>query len=253
MCNWYNQPMTKVAVITGSSYGLGKSICEKLLKMGYKVYGISRSKSIFRYPNFTWIQADLYKSPDITRIPENISEKEIDILVNNAGTAFEKTALQYKDEDFDKAFNINFKAPIKVTKVLIKRLINGFIINISSISDRYPDPLFGLYASSKAALNIYFETMAAENKDLTVVNLLPNYIDTPMQHKVRDIHKEFDWKKTMKPDDVAEVIPFLIKSKNRIESGSRIIIISKTMGDYSKNPEKLWIYNVDDKSIEKVK
>jgi len=120
-----------------------------------EVYGISRSRPSIESPHFIWLKADLMDSSDITKIPTFIQEKAIDLLVNNAGTAFEKPALDYTDDDFEKMFTLNFKAPIKLTKALFPQLSNRLVVNISSVSDRYPDPLYGLYASSKAALNIF--------------------------------------------------------------------------------------------------
>lgn len=173
--------------------------------------------------------------------------------MNNAGTAFEKPALDFTDEDFEKMFTLNFKSPIKLTKALFPKLSYGLIINILSLSDRYPDPLYGLYGSSKVALNIYFEANAAENKDVKVVNILPSYIDTPLQHKVRGGHKGFDWNLTMQPDQVAEVIPNIVVNEKKIDSGSRIIVISHALAGEVKNPEKLLVFNIDTKKLNKVR
>ena len=59
---WYTTDMNKIAVITGASYGLGSSISSKLIELGYKVYGISRTKPSISGPNFIWIKADLLNS-----------------------------------------------------------------------------------------------------------------------------------------------------------------------------------------------
>jgi len=245
--------MTKIAVVTGSSYGLGNEMSKQLLAKQFKVYGISRTQSSIKSPQFIWLKADLTNLLDIKVIAKQIKETKIDVLVNNAGTAFEKLALDFTDEDFEKMFNLNFKSPIRLTKALFPKLLNGLIINISSLSDRYPDPLYGLYGSSKAALNIYFETIAAENKDVKVVNVLPSYINTPLQHKVRGGHKEFDWNITMQSNQVAEVIPKIIANDKKIDSGTRIIVISDTLASEVKNPEKLMVFNINNKKLNKAK
>ena len=244
--------MKKVAVVTGASYGLGEAICKKLLANKWKVYGISRTPPFVKDPQLIWLKTDLTNSQDIKAIGVAIKERTVNLLVNNAGTAFEKLTLEFTDEDFEKMFRLNFISPIKLTCSLFPKLSDGMIINISSISDRYPDPLFGLYGSSKAALNIYFETLAAENKNVKVINVLPNYIDTPLQHKVNDIHKEFDWNMSMRVDEAADIVPYLVMNHERIESGSRVIVVSSAMGDMSKNPEKLWVYTVNKNKLEKV-
>lgn len=244
--------MNNVAVVTGASYGLVEAICKQLLEAQFKVYGISRSQPPIDNPQFVWIKADLTVSSDIAAIPTFIKEKTIGLLVNNAGTAFEIPALDFTDDNFENMFNLNFKSPIKLTKALFSKLSQGLIINISSISDRYPDPLYGLYGSSKAALNIYFETIAAENKDVKIINVLPSYIDTPMQHRVRGIHKDFDWSLTMHVDNVAAVVPHLVANEKGIGSGSRVLVISHVLADEVKNPEKLLVFNVDSKKLDKI-
>lgn len=244
--------MDKAAVVTGASYGLGEAICKQLVAKEFKVYGISRTRPSIDSNQFVWLKADLTHSLDITAIPTFIKETTVGLLVNNAGTAFEKLALDFTDDDFEKMYNLNFRSPIKLTKVLFPKLSHGLIINISSLSDRYPDPLYGLYGSSKAALNIYFETIAAENKTVKIINVLPSYIDTPLQHKVRGEHKEFDWNITMQPDQVAEIIPNIIANEKKIDSGTRIIVVSSALANEAKNPEKLLVFNINSKKLDKV-
>lgn len=243
----------KIAVVTGVSYGLGKAICESLLLSGYKVYGISRSEPIIKNSNFIWIKADLTKSLDITNIANLIHEDFIDVLVNNAGTAFEKPALDFSDEDFGKVFGLNFVAPIKVTKALFPKLKSGLVINISSVSDRFPDPLWAMYGSSKTALNLYFETIAEEHKNVKVINMLPSYIDTPLQHQISDNNKEFSWNTCMKPEEVAGSVIYTIGHSKEFDSGSRIIVTSNSLDDGAYTPEKLWVYNVDSEHVKRVK
>src|SRR3990167_5919839 len=172
----------KVAVVTGGSYGIGKSICEALLKNNFKVYGISRTKPSAQNNNFIWIKADLYNYIDIKSLADKIDEKKLDLLVNNAGTYVEELALNFSQGNFHKIFDLNFIAPICITKTLSKKLNNGLVINISSTSDRFAEEGSGLYCSSKSALNIFFDAFAIENKNIKVLNILPDYIDTPLQH-----------------------------------------------------------------------
>lgn len=244
--------MNQVAVVTGASYGLGEAICKQLLVNQFKIYGISRTQPSIKNSQFFWFKADLTSSADIASVSTFIKERSIDILINNAGTAFEKPALDFTDDDFEKMYTLNFKTPIKLTQALFPKLSHGIIINISSISDRYPDPMYGLYASTKAALNIYFETIASENTNVKVINLLPSYIDTPLQHKLNDDNKGFDWNMPMKSDQVATVIPYIIADEKRIETGSRVLVVSTSMGNLTNNPEKLWVFNVDNQKMDLV-
>lgn len=241
-----------IAVVSGASYGLGEAITKQLLNNGYKVYGISRTEPKIKNNNFIWLQADLTKDADLKRITNSI-DAPINVLVNNAGTAFHQKALEYTDRDFEKMYNLNLKSPIKLTKILFPKMKNGLIINISSVSDRYPDIHFSLYGSSKAALNIYFETIAVENPEVKILNILPNYMDTPLQHETNLDTPDFDWSQCMNVEEVSVGIIKIILNNSSIETGSRIIIYKENARDGVYNPEKLWLYTTNDKNLKKIK
>jgi hypothetical protein len=95
--------------------------------------------------------------------------------------------------------------------------------------------------------------MAAENPQVKIVNLLPSYIDTPLQHKLSDTNKSFDWKQCMNVDDVAESVTSIISHIKEVSSGSRVIIIKNALEDNNYNPETLWVYTTSDKIIRKIK
>jgi len=243
----------KIAVVTGASYGLGKSICEKLLQNNFKVYGISRTEPAISNSNLTWIKADLYNDLNIISLVHKITEKKIDLLVNNAGTHVEEAALSFSQENFHKIFDLNFIAPIRITKSLSTKLINGLIINISSTSDRFAEVGSGLYCASKSALNIYFDAVALENKKIKVLTILPDYVDTPLQHKLSDASKDFDWEKCVKPDDIACFIRDVTNGTYDLKSGARVIVVNNKAMNATKDPEKLFYYNVDIKKLKKLK
>lgn len=238
----------RIAVVSGASYGLGAAICTKLIKIGYKVYGISRTKPQIEDVNFIWLKTDLLNDNQLQMLINRVSEPKIDVLVNNAGICFLKKTLDYTDDDFEKMFGLNFTIHIKVTKLFFEKLSNGLILNISSLSDRYPDPTWGLYSSSKTALNLFFETMAEENKQVKIINILPSYVDTPMQHQIHD-NTDFDWSQCMAPEDIAEAIATVISKNENIETGSRVIIDKKVEKNEAYNPEKLWTYSVKTKKL----
>ena len=242
----------QVAVVTGASYGLGAAICTQLIQLGYKVYGISRTQPHFEDANLIWIQTDLLNDNDLQDLPSKISEPQIDLLVNNAGVCFLKKTLDYTDDDFEKMFILNFKVHVKVTKLFFHKLTHGLLLNISSLADRYPDPTWGLYSSSKAALNIFFETMAQENKQVKIINILPSYVDTPMQHQIHD-NTDFDWSMCMVPENIADAISTVLSKSEEIESGSRIIIEKKIEENEKYTPEKLWAYSVETKELNRLK
>ncbi|MBI2064959.1 MAG: SDR family oxidoreductase [Candidatus Yanofskybacteria bacterium] len=243
----------KTAVITGSSSGIGKSICDLILKMGFKVYGISRSSSNYDSPNFVWIQADLADYNSFSHISGQITEDAIDVLVNNAGIAFEQDALDFNEKDFKRLFDINFKAPILLVKELKKKIKQGLVINISSVSDRLVGEKYALYCSSKAALNTYFDVAALEEKNMKIISILPSYIDTPLLRKLQEHNKDFDWNLTMKPEQIAEFVERIINDNKDLSSGAKVIVVSDSLKEDLEYNENLWGYNVTTKELLKVK
>ncbi len=245
----------KTAIVTGSSYGIGYSVTLKLLNEGYKVYGISRSETKIDNDNFVWLKCDLYSQEEIKESTKLIKEEKIDLLINNAGTAFKLRSLDLTSEDFYKMFDLNFKAPIYLTTLLKNKLAGGLIINTSSTSDRWTGIDYGLYSASKSSLNIYFDAIALENKNLKIINILPSYVNTPLQHRLNDEVKdnEFEWSDAMDVDDVANAYINIIKNAEKYENCSRIMVVSdKLIGD-TEDPEKLYYYNVDTKEVRKIK
>jgi short-subunit dehydrogenase len=71
----------KTAIVTGSSYGIGRSTTSKLLDEGYKVYGISRSETKIDNENFVWLKCDLYNQNEIDKTSKLINENKIDLLM----------------------------------------------------------------------------------------------------------------------------------------------------------------------------
>jgi short-subunit dehydrogenase len=242
----------KTAVVTGTSYGLGKSIAEMLLVNDFKVYGVSRTKSPIEDKNFVWIKTDLLDEKSYDLVYKTITENKIDMLINSAGTAFLIPALKYTDENFLKMFSLNFSSSIKLTSKMISKLDNGLIINISSVSDRYTDNNWGLYSASKAALNIYFDSVADGNKGVKIFNLLPDYMDTPLQHKLSD-GTDFDWNQAMPPESVAQSVKYLIEHRSDLPSTARIIVVNNKLLMDTEDPEKLFYYNIDTKEFKKLK
>ena len=243
----------KTAIVTGSSSGIGREISRTLLGMGFKVYGISKTICEFNDPNFVWIGADLTDSDEFKRISKIISEDVIDVIINDAGIAFELDSLSFSEDDFKKIFDINFKAPILLTQEFKSKIRGGTIINISSVSDRLVGEGYALYCSSKAALNIYFDVVALEEKNVNFISILPSYVDTPLLHKLQEGNKDFDWNATIKSQEIAEFIKEIINHKKEALNGARIIIVSEALKEDFEYIENLWGYNVTTKELTKLK
>lgn len=235
----------KTAIVTGASHGIGKSISETLLRDGWKVYGLSRSRPSMAGEQFIWLKCDLSRPEQIAECLQKIDESTIDVLVSNAGVIEIEKASAVNEISYEKIFSVNVLAPMLVVNALRTKITRATIISVSSISDRIPEADVALYCSSKAANTIYFNALADELKDAKVYTLLPDYVDTPMQHRSNDDNKNFDWSATIKSDDVAKLARALISGAVSVESGSNIIIVTEKLKEDLKSVEILYGFNTD--------
>lgn len=243
--------MNKIAIITGSSSGIGKAITELLLENGYKTYGISRDEGTINNQNFVQIKADLLDFTFYEKVEKIINEPRIDLLVNNAGIIIKQKGLEFTEDIFEKTFGTNFKAPILLTQALKNKLNNSLVINISSVSDRLIGEGSGIYCASKAALNKHFETIALEEKTIKFVSILPSYVDTPLLHKLED-GNDFNWNEVIKPEEVALLVKKIADEEIKVFSGAKIIVVTEALAEDLKYDEDLWGYNVDSQILKKL-
>ena len=157
------------AYITGTSTGIGKALAEKLLNEGVNVIGIARRCSI-KHPNYEHIKLDLSDLSQVNAFDFKMNLSEDVILVNNAGIIGSVKPIGHQiGEEIIELANINILAP----QILINKFINKFqslgqnyqVLNISSGAGKYAIDAWATYCSSKAALDLFSETVALELKN----------------------------------------------------------------------------------------
>lgn len=189
----------KIALITGSSRGLGKSMALNLAKKGYNIiitYKTSKEKAqdvadkIKSYGQDAIVfQLDTENSKSFEKFSKNLrlclkstwQAEGIDVLVNNAGIGINSSISDTSIEEFDKLYNIHVKGVYFLTQKLLPMLNNGTsIINISSGLTRFALPGFSAYAMMKGAIEIMTKYLALElgNRDITVNTIAPGAIET---------------------------------------------------------------------------
>lgn len=183
----------KVAIVTGSSKGLGRSILLRLASLGANVVvNYSRDKGAADDVataaeklgvKTLLVQADVSKVDEINRLFDETLDAfgKIDIVVANAGV--EKVNIPVVDvteEDFDLLFRVNTKGPYFVMQAAARHIADGGrIINIASSSTSRPQPGLGLYGTSKTAPKYLVHVLALElgSRHITVNSLVPGPID----------------------------------------------------------------------------
>ena len=165
--------MSKFAVITGSSGGIGSALVYAFLSDNYSVVGIDTTDSGRNSVGFVEINADLfeftknenYREKILNQINNHLPERLDDfVLINNAAVQILNTVSKLNWSDWDKTLTVNTMAPFFLVQGFLEQLTktHGHVINISSIHSRLTKANFSCYASSKAALEALTRSLALE-------------------------------------------------------------------------------------------
>ena len=222
---------SKVAIITGGSRGIGKSICETFAQNGCDVaftYNNSRdsAEALAKELNSTGIKAKSYKSDasnfdDATKLVEDVLNDfgKIDILVNNAGIKKDNLLMRMEKSDFDSVINTNLSSVFNLTKASIKTFLkqrNGSIINISSVVGVKGNAGQSNYSASKAGIIGFSKSIALELGSINIRSnvIAPGFIETDMTDSLsEDVINSWKESITLKrggnPSDVGNACVFL--------------------------------------------
>ena len=237
----------RVAIITGASRGIGRSIAEVFAQEGAKVvinYNNNETKASEvakeiekKSGQAICVKADVSKVEDVKRLVNTTLDKfgGIDILVNNAGVMFPEDFLSTSEEAWDKTIDVNLKGAYLCSKEVAPIMIRqkkGKIINISSNSGLYhPSSMrYVEYVASKAGMNGITKAMALRLGPYITVNAIcPGYIQTEMvAHNDPATEKmlldETALKRFGRPDEVANAAVFLASSEADFITGELLIV-----------------------------
>lgn len=234
----------RVAIVTGSSSGIGKAIAKRLAQDGATVvinyaHSANKAKEVVeeierQAGKAVAIQADMSLVSEVRRLFQNTSDRlgKIDILVNNAGIAVQATIAKVTEEDYEKVFAVNVRGVLFALQEATKYIQNGGrIINVSSSTTVYPSPGLAVYAASKAAEKIFTEVLAQEIGDrlITVNSIMPgptipgmfSGVDKETQKQAAALSP---FNRLGKPQDIADVVAFLASEKARWITGQHILV-----------------------------
>ncbi|MCI0426584.1 MAG: glucose 1-dehydrogenase [Nitrospiraceae bacterium] len=229
----------KVAIVTGSSSGIGRAIAERLAEDGAIVvvnYGTSAEKARQVVTGVqamggkaVAVQSDMSQAADARRLVIETVEQfgRLDILVNNAGRFMPKPLLETTEADFDQIIALNAKGPYFAMQEAAKVMKDGGrIVNISSDATHMSLPGATAHLGSKAALEQYTKGLAHElaSQGITVNTVSPGFTETGMMtERFREIGIQMSpLKRLGLPKDIADVVAFVVSEEARWLTGQNI-------------------------------
>ena len=238
----------KVALITGSSSGIGAEIAKEFSKAGAKVYLIARNEKKLKAltiklnkkynTNNKFIVCNINNYEEFKR--KILKIKNIDIYVNNAGMNIPKHFFNIKISELDEIINLNMKSMFVTTQIIVRKMIkmknykkkNLNIINISSTLGHVGSLNRTAYSMTKFGVEGFTKSLAVDlaNYNIRVNAIAPTAILTPMLKKylTKDFRKKTISNILMKRigsvDDVASTEVFLASNAAKFITGTSILV-----------------------------
>lgn len=218
----------KVAIVTGASRGIGKSIALKLVENEAKVVLVGSSVDIHKTTeelellghDVSGIQADISKAEEVLQIVQQTLDKygKIDILVNNAGFGFFKSVDETSLEEWQRVFEVNVQGVFLCSKAVLppmKERGQGTIITISSDVGRRTIPGGAAYTSTKYAVQGFSGSLAQEVRKLgiRVGTINPGMVDTYFNNTEQGVPEKKEW---LKGEDVANAVIYMASAPKHV-------------------------------------
>ena len=235
----------KIAIVTGASQGIGKTIAVEMAKSGANVFCLARNKNaldstinkiISNGDKASAYSCDISDNEQFNNIVTDIFKEygSIDILVNNAGITNDTLLMRMSDDQWDSVLNINLKGSFTCTRSVIKYMMkkkSGRIINITSIVGLTGNAGQANYAASKAGLIGMTKSIAKEvaSRGITANCVAPGWIETAMTEQLSDDVKnkflsQIPTGKIGYPKDIANTVIFLASKEAEYITGQTITV-----------------------------
>jgi glucose 1-dehydrogenase len=259
----------KVALVTGSSQGIGQAIAIRLAQEGANVAINYRSNpegametvskveasggqcftALCPQSQGYAVQGDIGMVEEAKRaIADTIAHfGHLDILVNNAGIEKHASFWEVTEAEYDAVMNVNLKGTFFATQEMVKYLKEmkrgGKIINISSVHEELPFPNFTAYCISKGGMKMFTRNLAVELAPLgiTINNVAPGAIETPINTKLLNdpeklgaLLKNIPLNRLGQPSDVAGMVAFLASVDADYITGSTFFVDGGLMWNYQE-------------------
>ncbi|CAM3947650.1 SDR family NAD(P)-dependent oxidoreductase [Flavobacterium weaverense] len=237
--------MSKIALVTGATSGIGKATAQILAKNNYKIILCGRREDrLLDLKNELSAFTDVYTLSfdvrdkkavfeSINSLPEEFSK--IDVLINNAGNAHGLDSIQNGNlDDWDAMIDINVKGLLYVSKAIIPRMIeqkSGHIINIGSIAGKEVYPNGNVYCASKHAVDALNQAMRIDLNPfgIRVGGIHPGAVETEFSEvrfkgdseRAANVYKGFE---PLRAEDIADIIHFVVSRPYHVNIADLIVL-----------------------------
>ena len=213
--------MSRTAVVTGASSGIGEAAAQRLARDGWRVLVVARREDRLEslagsLPGTSALAVDLTDDDAPERVRAAVEERfggRLDLLVNNAGANWRA---RFGDEDggwanVKRVLEVNLHAPIRLTEALLpllRRSAPSSIVNVASVAGRVPYPRGGQYAAAKFGLAGWSESLRYEEEEhgVHVGVVFPGYVATEGFPQEQLVNRPATRWIVSKPEVVAEAI-----------------------------------------------
>ena len=233
----------QVALVTGASRGIGRSIALALGGRGATVVGTATTdagaQSITAYLSQAQIrgngaQLDVRIAENVERLVAEIEQAHgaVSILVNNAGIARDNLAMRMKEDEWDAVIDTNLKSVFRLCKAVMRGMMkarSGRVINITSVVGSSGNAGQINYAAAKAGITGLTRSLAREigSRSITVNCVAPGFIDTDMTRILTDAQRaallqQIPLGRLGNPEDVAAAVAFLASPQAAYITGATL-------------------------------
>lgn len=233
----------KIALVTGASRGIGKTVAATLAAQGAYVIGTATTEQgalsideMFKTEQLSGkgVVLDVRNSQEVEQLLEDLSKENLSpsILVNNAGITADNLLLRMDDEEWLAVIETNLNSVFRVTKACIKSMFRarwGRVITIGSVVGSSGNSGQCNYTAAKAGIIGFSKSLAQEigSRGITINVVAPGFIDTDMTAALPDMVKDemlkrIPLRKFGQTEDIAETVAFLASDKARYITGETI-------------------------------
>lgn len=221
--------MSRKALVTGASKGIGKAIAKELVKAGYDVYICARTYDVLECAAKEigvkgFYSCDISNFEDCKKLKEEIGK--VDILVNNAGGYIWAPIEKTEQKDINNLLKLNIAAPYNLISLFVEDMKQqkwGRIINIGSISGVVGEANASLYSMTKSSLNGLAKALGLElaQYGITVNTINPGWVKTDLaDNAVEDgdfsedeIVDMIPQRRFIEPIEVANLVKYLASNE----------------------------------------